>query len=390
MRTTPTPLSALIATFLLLTAGCYYPADGRPVYATETQPAYVPQTDIPTSLVIVMEGEATEADYRARRLEIINYLIERGYIAVESDLVSDPANAVRIIRAIVTGEGFTLSVFNQGAVAEPQPDLEMTDILYPDDPYFIFGFDYLYEIGPRRLPPRPRDYRPHPRPPHSNPPPGHRDYDRDRHWGHGRPGQPAGQDGRGAPTPDRRNHGGNRPQPDRAGPPPANVPPGNNPAPLPETNPPARRPTPAPRPRLAPSPVPGRPPEEVQNPTPPPGNRPVAPNNGGSPPNNEHVRPDNNGKWRPDNNGNPHPATPPSRPNPATPNRNSDRPPPRDSGQPVRPTSPGGSSRSAEPARSAPPPARSTPPPPPAPAPAPAADNRDRPAEDKDRHEQLR
>ncbi len=199
----------LLAAIMLLTAGCYSPPAGRPAYATETQSAYAPGLNVPTALVIVMEDDSTEAEYRARRGEIVNYLIERGYIASGNDLVSDPANANRIIRAIVSGGGFTLSVFNQNAATGPLPDLETTDILYPADPYFILGFYYLNEIGPRRLPPRPPGYHPHPRPLHEAPPSGRPVYDHDRHWSH--PGQPDRNDGRHAPPPVQRHREENHP-----------------------------------------------------------------------------------------------------------------------------------------------------------------------------------
>ncbi len=190
------------AAFMLVTAGCYFPVSDRTVYVTEPQPRYAPAANVPTALVVVVEGESTEMEYQARRNEIVNYLIERGYISREEDLIGDPANADRIIRAIVSNGGFTLSVFNQNPAGPPPVSLETTDILYPADPYYILGFYYVDEIGPRRLPPCPPDYRPHPRPPYEGPPPGREEYDHDRHWSH--PGQREHDDDRRAPSPDRR------------------------------------------------------------------------------------------------------------------------------------------------------------------------------------------
>ena len=239
--------------WLLLAAGCYYPTEGEPVYAPAPQPAYAPQPYLPTALVIVVEGECTQEEYRMRRSDIINYLIERGYIGSENDLVSDPAEASRIIRAIVSNGGFTLSVFNQNQTQEPPPDLEDTDILYPADPYFIFGFGYICEIGPRHLPHRPPGYHPHPRPPHTPPPRDWRTYDHDHHWT--RNGEPRHPDDRrpgNRPGDDNHSHPGPKDRP------PAPAPdknPGDHPQP-PRTNdhgqppPPAGPGKPADRPRL--------------------------------------------------------------------------------------------------------------------------------------------
>jgi hypothetical protein len=240
----------LLAAFILLATGCYSPTAARSAYATETQSANAPGLNVPTALVIVMEDESTEAEYRARRGEIVSYLIERGYIANENDLVNDPANADRIIRAIVSGGGFTLSVFNQNAATEPLPDLETTDILYPADPYFIFGFYYVNEIGPRRLPPRPPGYHPHPRQPREAPPPGRPAYDHDRHWS--QPGQPDRNNGRHAPPPDRRHREVNPPRPDQTDHPPVPAPgkkPDDHTQPHPDTHAKSSPPTVPPKPR---------------------------------------------------------------------------------------------------------------------------------------------
>ncbi len=267
----PQTIFFLLAGFLLLSTGCYYPTSER-TYVTEGQPPYA---KVPTALVIVMQDESSEAEYQARRGEIINYLIERGYIADENDLVGDPASANRIIRAIVSGGGFTLSVFNQNAATGPLPDLETTDILYPADPYFIAGFYYFSEIGPRRLPPRPPGYRPHPRPPHEGPPPGHPMFDHDRHWSQS--GQPYRKDDRHAPLPDRHPRGENHPQPD------------HSPAPAPDKKPPDRT-------------------------QPHPDNHSTPPTAGSPPKPGDHSRPANNGQVPP----------------PSTPSRSVDRPQPTD------------------------------------------------------------
>jgi len=232
------PLSLL----LLLAGGCVYPADEQPVYASSPAPTYAASRPV-TSLVIVVEDELTEPEYRAKRAEVVAYLIERGYIADEGELVGDPAAASRIIRATVNRGGFTIGLFNQAEVNQPMPELVDTDILYPADPYFIFGFTYAEDYGPRCLPPRPRDYRPHPRPPHTPPPPGWRDYDRDRHWHHPRrpdddrpdenprtkaggpgprPDRPGGTAG--GPTGDRDHRPTNRPQPETNRPQPSTPP----------------------------------------------------------------------------------------------------------------------------------------------------------------------
>ena len=240
------------ATWLLLAAGCYFPPDSGTVYAPEPPPAYAPQPDLPTALVIVVEGECTQEEYRMRRSEIVNYLIDRGYIASENDLVNDPADASRIIRAIVRNGGFTLSVFNQSRAPEPPPDLEYTDILYPADPYFIFGFGYICEIGPRHLPPRPHGYYPHPRPPHTPPPQDCHTYDHDRHWT--RNGEPRHPDDR---RPADRHHDDDHSHPGQKDHPPAPAPdkkPGDHPQPRPNDHgqppPPAGPVKPADRPRL--------------------------------------------------------------------------------------------------------------------------------------------
>lgn len=173
-----TPL-LFAAALLLFAAGCYLPADDDSSYYGPS--GYVEGT---TSLVIVMQGEATQEQYDARRGEIIGYLIERGYIRSEADLVADPDQAERVIRAIANPDGgFTLSVFNRSTeVSGPAPGLWDTDLLYPADPYFILGFVYINEIGPRHLPPRPLGYRPHPHPDSYRPPSGQRVWDYARHW----------------------------------------------------------------------------------------------------------------------------------------------------------------------------------------------------------------
>lgn len=173
------PLSRLFAALLaaaglLLAGGCYHRESTR----TYSDPA-APDARLSTALVIVIQGECTEAQYLAWRGQVVGYLIERGYIASESELIGDPAQAQRVIRAIVGPDGFTLSVFHAENRAATTPDLTITDLYYPADPYFIFGFLYFGEIGPRRLPPRAPDYRPHPRPPGS-PPPHYPRYNPDR------------------------------------------------------------------------------------------------------------------------------------------------------------------------------------------------------------------
>jgi len=370
---------ALIASFLLLSTGCYYPPDNSSVYGPERTPEYAPIARVPTSLVIVIEGEFTEEQYRARRLDIVNYLIERGYISQESELISDPANASRIVRAIVNSEGFSLSVFNQNTAVTAVPDLETTDILYPEDPYFIFGFDYMYEIGPRRLPPRPRDYHPHPRPPHSNPPPGRPVWDHDRHWTRpgtpspGRPGQPDRTSGH--------NRNGDHSRPDKNAPVPRPIPPQANPlpettpAPTPAGNRPTRPTGPAPRPRLNPPPGTDNQPGEKTEPHS--GNRP------NQTPGTVPSRNPNQPRPERDVNGQPVPprTSPANTPQPAVPvgPRGGDRPGPRHPDQPPRP-SPPVPVRPVEAPRPAPAPARSAPPPEP----------KDRTADDKDRHDAQR
>lgn len=350
---------ALTAALLLLTSGCYSPPGYRSVNASEIQPAYAPEANVPTALVIVVEGECSEAEYLARRGEIINYLIERGYITSESDLVSDPAEAVRIIRAIVSGDGFSLSVFNQNSAADPMPDLETTDILYPADPYFIFGFDYLYEIGPRRLGPRPQDYRPHPRPPHEGPPRGHPVFDHDRHWS--RPGEPRRDNTKDAPRPNRRPRDGSNPQPDRTRQPsaPGMKPDDHRPArPDDHANPPPAgnqsRKQDHPRPEqtaLPPSPAPGKNPGD--NDLSRQANRPKLPPDRVAPRGPDRPQPDKNGPMPP----------------PARPPRSPDRQPAPETNRPSPNTPP-------------------APTPPPAPEKASNADNKAPAGDDKDQRKQ--
>ena len=381
MRIPSASILALCVTSLFLTAGCYYPPNNGPVYGPAGQPEYAPVAGVPTSLIIVVEGEFTEEQYRARRLEIVNYLIERGYIARESDLISDPANASRIVRAIVNRDGFSLSVFNQNVAVTEMPDLETTDILYPEDPYFIFGFDYMYEIGPRRLPPRPRDYHPHPRPPHSNPPPGRPVFDHDRHWsrpGTHSPGRPDQSDRNGG-----RIRNGDHARPEKNAPGPKPIPPQvgplpetNTPSPTPGTSRPPHPTGPAPRPRLNPSPVPNGQPGDTTLPHS--GRRP------GQPP--ATVPPKNPDQPRPERDANGQPVPPrtsaPTAPRPPAPAgpHSGDRPAPRHPDQPVRGSTPA-PARPVETSRPAPAPApeRSTPPEP-----------KERPVDDKDRHENQR
>lgn len=279
-------------------------------------------------------------------------------------MIGDPASAGRIIRAIVNSDGFSLSVFNPNPTATELPDLESTDILYPEDPYFIFGFDYMYEIGPRRLPPRPRDYRPHPRPPHSSPPVGRPIFDHDTHWS--RPGSvPAGR-------PDRTNQNigrsrtGDRPRQDQNASGPRPVPP--QAGPLPETaspgtsgkDRPTRPPGPSPRPRLNPSPMPNGQPADA--------NPPHSGNHPSQPP----------GSVPPKSPGQPHPEKNPNgQSTPVSPRTNAPaatRPP-----TPAKPRSPDHPARSAP----APHPVETAKPAPPPPA-------KDRPVEDNDRHEAQR
>jgi hypothetical protein len=223
-KSVSSPVALLLSTvWLLFATGCYLP-DGGPAYGS---PGYVEHS---TCLVIVMQGEATREQYEARRAEIIDYLIERGYISSEGNLLADPDQAERVIRAIVNPEGgFTLSVFDRSAEAGgPPPELWDTDLLYPADPYFILGFVYINEIGPRHLPPRPPGYRPHPHPPSYRPPPGQHVWDYARHWSdHGARGdgdhrRPRGDrdDDHRSPS-DRPRHSGHD---DRSSPPPSSEP----------------------------------------------------------------------------------------------------------------------------------------------------------------------
>lgn len=214
----------LLGVTVLFAGGCYHHEGTRSVYSSGSAYDSRPADRPATALVIVIQGECTEAQYLAWRRQIVSYLVERGYIAGEDELIGDPAQAQRIIRAIVSEGGFTLSVFNDD-IATHRSDLEFTDIYYPADPYFIFGFLYFGEIGPRHLPPRSPDYRPHPRPP-STPPPYYPPYDRDRHRPH-------------PPRPDDRDH--DRPHNPPAHPGNWNKPP-RNPSPTEPAQPPADRP----------------------------------------------------------------------------------------------------------------------------------------------------
>jgi hypothetical protein len=183
-----------LASALLALGGCYYPADASPGYApgpggTTYAPAdsggsYTPppQPGIPTSLVVVMPDDSTASDYAAQREQIVSYLIDRGYINSESELIGDPDEAARVVRAIVSNGGFTLSVFSKDTLVSAPVGLETTDLFLPEDPYFIWDFTYVGEIGRRRLPPPPPNYRPHPRPPGSRPVPGHVPPDFGHHW----------------------------------------------------------------------------------------------------------------------------------------------------------------------------------------------------------------
>ncbi len=329
----PTPrisrnaIAILLAAFVVLMTGCYYPTDGRSVYATGSRPANDAGRIVPTALVIVVEDESTEAEYQVRRSEIIDYLIQRGYISNEAELVSDPANADRIVRAIVSNGGYSLSIFNQNSTGGADLNLEDTDLLYPADPYFILGFYYLDEIGPRRLPPRPPGYRPHPRPPHSSPPPGYRVFDHDRHWS--RPGQPDRNDGQPTRPPDRRRPDDKQPRPDQSA---------HQPPPAPDRKPEDRGP-PHPDNR-------GKPPAAV-----PPASRDHAPRpdqDGNKPPAN-NQQPDRD-HARSGQDGHAQPAAGTTKGTDRTPSRDTGHPPPRSDTQP----------------------ARAVPPPPPQAAPAPA------------------
>jgi hypothetical protein len=208
----PARLPLLFTALLsLLLGGCfYYPDNGTYTYAQRGPgPAYAAAPS--TALVIVMPDNSTEADYLNWRGQIIDYLIQRGYIASESDLVANPDNAQRIVRAIVGNGGYTLSVFNKdgGVAAEAAPlYLEDSDVCYPEDPYFILGFAYFGEIGARHLPPRPPGYRPHPRPDNYRPPANRPNYDWNRHWSGPHDNAPGGR----PHTPDRPqdNHNDNK------------------------------------------------------------------------------------------------------------------------------------------------------------------------------------
>jgi hypothetical protein len=356
----------LLIAYALLAAGCSYPTDAQPGYTTEGPPAYAtaPEPGVPTSLVIVVEGESTEAEYLAKRHEIVAYLIDRGYITSEDDLIGDPDEAERIVRAIVTADGFTLSIFNKNTEQGPPPDLEDSDILYPADPYFIWGFMYAGEIGLRHLPHRPRDYHPHPRPRHQGPMPGHPIYDHDRHWSH------AGGPGRGVhhgPPQDRDHHDNRPPQPSRgvrapeSGPAAGN--PGNQHPPHPEGNGHTRPNTPV----VGPPRNPSQPrPDDTRHPPQPPG---------GVQPNRNQTQPNKTKRPQPATTAPHAPVTPPPRENaahvPTPPGRPAQYPPansmPRNSNPPTsRPFTPPAPRNIPPPPRSSPPPSR------PAPAPAPA------------------
>lgn len=249
-------VSLILGATLLLAGGCHqYHAHTGSVAPSGARPA--------TALVIVIQNECTEAEYLSWRGQIVSYLIERGYIVSEDELIADPAGAQRVIRAIVGPGGFTLSVFHAAAEASPPPNLEITDILYPADPYFVLGFYYFGEIGPRHLPPRPPGYRPHPRPPDRSPPRYPR-YDHDRHWprfprsdDRGHPGHwPRPPDTRDNPPSDHRPAGPDRPPPSH---PPRPAPSGRREHPRDPTPPSGPAQTPPPPSHVTPPP-PGKPP----------------------------------------------------------------------------------------------------------------------------------
>jgi hypothetical protein len=231
-----------LATVLLMLAGCYYPPDASQGYApppngttyvSADAGSYIPppQPGIPTSLVIVMPDDSTAADYETQREQIVSYLIDRGYISSESELIGDPDEATRVVRAIVSGGGFTLSVFSRDTQVATPIGLETTDLFFPEDPYFIWDFTYVGEIGRRRLPARPPSYRPHPRPPGSVTMPHHQPPDFAHHWprsGNGTGNHPPYGSHPGNPSQGRPTNPGNHP-----GNPPGNPPhqPGNPPPP---------------------------------------------------------------------------------------------------------------------------------------------------------------
>ncbi|HET7535233.1 MAG TPA: hypothetical protein VFJ90_02180 [Candidatus Didemnitutus sp.] len=124
---------ALVTTIL---SGCHSVPANKPAVTYILPP--------PTALVITVESAAmTEEEYQARRSELINYLIERGYIQSEGDLVAEEAGARRLIRATLGADGgFKISVFNfeSEAVADPAVVVAAEIPAYYYDDYYYYGF----------------------------------------------------------------------------------------------------------------------------------------------------------------------------------------------------------------------------------------------------------
>lgn len=137
--------SRLVLLFALLTgllSGCQSVPANKPAVAIYEAP--------PTSLIITVEGEGmTEAEYKARRDELIAYLIERGYIQSEADLVADTESAGRIINAtLVADGGFKLSVYNLDSQAVSNPTV-VADYSVPEViPASYYGDYYYYGFAP--------------------------------------------------------------------------------------------------------------------------------------------------------------------------------------------------------------------------------------------------
>ncbi len=148
-------LASLLVAIAGCLSGCQSIPANRPA-VTSVMPSVMP----PTSLIITVEGTGmTEAEYKARRDDLVSYLIERGYIQAESDLITDAGAAERIIRATLGADGgFKFSVYNldsevvtdQTAVA----DNSIPPNYYGD--YYYYGFEpvpfYGYSSWPAYYP----------------------------------------------------------------------------------------------------------------------------------------------------------------------------------------------------------------------------------------------
>lgn len=135
-----TLLSFFTGLLALLLAGCIY------IPAPEPPPSRV-------YLMLVADEGVGTGTLAQRREEVIAYLLDSGLLANRADLVSDPAQADRIIRAILTPDGFKLSIFRSGR------DVPASPIYLPSDYGYYDGLIFYGTPG-SRYPLRNYDHQP--------------------------------------------------------------------------------------------------------------------------------------------------------------------------------------------------------------------------------------